>query len=499
MKWHWAAVLGLCAVCALSPTLRARAPRLSDVSSIYGAAVRGRDIVRRAIREYEGSQPLSTPTVVDCRGRARYFGHLPKPDEAIEQEVADRIAYLGDSRKLTYEGSRKSAGGELWKAHAVAEGRRVVAEDFSDDKPYERSGHDAALLRWKISVAQPLALLKDVLDQEGSVLWVGRSEDADVVSYTDTAHQLHALSIDSRTHLLLRVETVIDERTWGDTAEIISYPAHRWSKGRPMPARIERQELGRNVYEVSCTDSAEVPAAQPDAAAPARVDAGLAEPNRVRVIPLSSGVYAVRVDPGDYPAMFIDTPQYVMVLEAPGDAAAAEAMLDVIAKTIPGKPVKYLAISHHHPDYVSAMRPFVARGATLVTTPGNVDYLRRIARAPHRLRPDALSRSPRDVSFERVVKRATFGEQDRTIEVYDVGPYSEHVAEALLYYLPHQKLVFEAEMLRFPPGGARAGQLLRAIRELGLTVERVYPSLSGASSAEQSLEELTKLAAAPTR
>ena len=37
-------------------------------------------------------------------------------------------------------------------------------------------------------------------------------------------------------------------------------------------------------------------------------------------------------------------------------------MLDAVRRTVPGKPVRYVAFSHHHDDHGGGLRPYIAEG-----------------------------------------------------------------------------------------------------------------------------------------
>jgi alkyl sulfatase BDS1-like metallo-beta-lactamase superfamily hydrolase len=49
--------------------------------------------------------------------------------------------------------------------------------------------------------------------------------------------------------------------------------------------------------------------------------------------------------------MFVAFRDYVLVLEAPTPQFAADSVLEAVKRTVPGKPVRYVAFSHHHDDH----------------------------------------------------------------------------------------------------------------------------------------------------
>ena len=58
-------------------------------------------------------------------------------------------------------------------------------------------------------------------------------------------------------------------------------------------------------------------------------------------------------DDSDGRTLFVEFSDYVLVVEAPFGAGATEAALKEIEKTVPGKPVRYVAFTHPHTDHAA--------------------------------------------------------------------------------------------------------------------------------------------------
>ena len=112
-------------------------------------------------------------------------------------------------------------------------------------------------------------------------------------------------------------------------------------------------------------------------------------------------------------------------------------MLAKIAETAPGKPVRYLVPTHYHSDHTGGLRAYIAKGVTIVTTPGNRGFVERLAKATKTIRPDLLSREPRAPVIETFTGKRVFDDGTRTLELLDIGP-SPHVTESVIAYLPKQ-------------------------------------------------------------
>jgi glyoxylase-like metal-dependent hydrolase (beta-lactamase superfamily II) len=135
----------------------------------------------------------------------------------------------------------------------------------------------------------------------------------------------------------------------------------------------------------------------------------------------------------------------VLVVDAPLASAYAAAMLGAIQKTVPGKPVRYLVSTHYHYDHSGGARPFMAAGATIVTTRGNREHFERLAAVQSTLRSDKLQIDPGKLDFQFVDKMDRIEGSARTVEVYRLDSLS-HVDEMLVVYLPKERLVFQADL-----------------------------------------------------
>jgi hypothetical protein len=92
---------------------------------------------------------------------------------------------------------------------------------------------------------------------------------------------------------------------------------------------------------------------------------------------------------GTHNNIFIATDKYLVAVEAPNDDGQSQQAIAMAKKRYPGKPVRYLILTHHHVDHVGGMRTFAAEGATIVVGKGDGEYLRRALARPETLNPDA--------------------------------------------------------------------------------------------------------------
>lgn len=147
------------------------------------------------------------------------------------------------------------------------------------------------------------------------------------------------------------------------------------------------------------------------------------------------------------------------VLELPVSSDIGEALIRALEEEKPGHAFLYAAASHHHPHYIGGLRPFVARGASVVCPAEVAGYVEQVLHRPRTLQPDALSRSDEAVRVlgveagERWAPRESPG---RLVAVEAAGR-SAHTDAFILFFLPESKLAFGGDLLWLPEGdSARA-------------------------------------------
>src|SRR3989475_11618690 len=166
---------------------------------------------------------------------------------------------------------------------------------------------------------------------------------------------------------------------------------------------------------------------------------------KVELVEVTKGMYHVKGS--DHHSMAVEMKDHVVMIEAPFFEERSVAVIKAVEEKIPGKPIKYLVLTHFHIDHSGGIRTYAAKGATILTHEGIVPFVKTVLSRPKTIRPDSLAKAGNitsNVEGVKDVKSLTDGE--RTVELRDLP--NPHSSGMLMDYLPKQKILFEIDLFR---------------------------------------------------
>ncbi len=104
---------------------------------------------------------------------------------------------------------------------------------------------------------------------------------------------------------------------------------------------------------------------------------------------------------------------HLVVVDAPYGELQSRWVIDAAKAKYPGKPVRYLVLTHHHMDHSGGTRTFIAEGATVIVPAPGKAYFEALARRPHTLVPDELQKKPSAAKVEEVADQRRPEGRDR--------------------------------------------------------------------------------------
>lgn len=301
----------------------------------------------------------------------------------------------------------------------------------------------------------PQLLLLDCLERPARMRHLGTADlekrQHDVLGGTFDDGLAFSLYVDRTTRLISKFETLGVDRVAGDAVTETVFSEYRSDGARQVPARRAIFVNGEPAIEVRFEDLVfnavpkDTSFAVPEGLRPVTF------PAPVPVTKLADRVYLANV--GGYNVLFVEFADHVFVMETPSGDRVSRQVIESIAKTVPGKPIRYVAVSHHHDDHAGGIRTYIAEGATLIVAPGERAHFEETSRRPFRIEPDALALNPKAPKFEVVEGgRRVLTDGETTVELLDIGA-GPHAEAMLVAYLPKQKMLYQGDLLNRPPNG----------------------------------------------
>jgi len=351
----------------------------------------------------------------------------------------------------------------------------------------------------------PTLLLRSALDRTNSLRYLGVDEFEgrrhEVVTFVMPDTQQIALYVDAQTGLISKYELLFVDSLEGVEASEIVFGDYRKVGSYQVPRRWSNRQLGEDQtrYTVQAEFNPPVTDESFRVAASGYTEVKPVPTNlEEKVDRLADGIFVIQNVAGqNQNTLAVGFADHVVAVEAPGSSDGADAVIKRIHELFPGKPIRYVAMTHHHGDHIGGMRSFIAEGATVITTAANRPVIEAMAASKQN---DRLGREPRMPAFlllengRRVLKDGT-----RELELIDIGP-NPHSREMVIAWLPAEKVVFQGDLFFVPnndapfgPPQASTASFAAKLRELKLPAEKIA-SVHGDTATAAQFREATAAA-----
>ncbi len=305
--------------------------------------------------------------------------------------------------------------------------------------------------------------------------------------------------IDPKTKLPAAVRTRDDDSIAGDSTYDVVFSDWKAVGAVKIAHTLSYQWNGVEIGKVTYQEVAANPAIAPDAfAVPDAIRAAAKAPatgnvpywwviKRVLlgrfadtdtiIFPAGGGLKLVELAPnvqhvqgGGANNLIVAMKDHLVVFDAPYGELQSRWVIDAAKARYPGKPVRYLVLSHHHMDHSGGVRTFIAEGATVIVPGPGKAYFEAVARARHTIVPDELQKKPRAARIEDVTDQRVLTDGTDEIRLYNVE--NPHAKGMILAHLPGPNIVYVTDILSpRPPIDRNAGSLAvgNALKKYGIT------------------------------
>jgi glyoxylase-like metal-dependent hydrolase (beta-lactamase superfamily II) len=169
---------------------------------------------------------------------------------------------------------------------------------------------------------------------------------------------------------------------------------------------------------------------------------------------------------------------HLVIFEPPLFEGRSEGVIAAAKKSVPGKPIRHIVLSHFHDDHMGGVRTYAAEGAIVVVHSSAGDYIREVLDQRRTLEPDRLEIARRDGRQSQpavmlVDNAIILTDGTREVKLYDVP--NSHVTGMLVGYVPDARVLFTADLVSdtfplIPPFAATVHEL---IQKNSLSVEMI--------------------------
>jgi glyoxylase-like metal-dependent hydrolase (beta-lactamase superfamily II) len=180
------------------------------------------------------------------------------------------------------------------------------------------------------------------------------------------------------------------------------------------------------------------------------------------------------VEGGGANNLIIAMKDHLVIFDAPYGELQSRWVIDAAKAKYPGKPIKYLVLTHHHMDHTGGMRTYVAEGATVIVPSPDKAYFEKDVKGTHTVVLDDLQKKPRTPEIIEVKDQMTLKDDTSEIRLYYIT--NPHVDGMLIGHVVTGNIVYVTDLIspRGPiersPATASVGAILRKYGINGATI-----------------------------
>ena len=151
------------------------------------------------------------------------------------------------------------------------------------------------------------------------------------------------------------------------------------------------------------------------------------------------------VEGGTANNLIVAMKDHLVIFDAPYGELQSRWTIDAAKAKYPGKPIKYLVLTHHHMDHTGGMRTYVAEGAKVIVPSPDKAYFEKDVKSPHTIVPDDLQKKPRTADIVEVKDQMTLKDDTAEIRLYNIA--NPHVQGFLLGHVVTGNILWITDLI----------------------------------------------------
>ena len=480
------------------------------------------DLVNRAITAMGGADALAKVSTLNIKGNARHWAPEQSmvaggemrlsgdSDFELSRNLAQNMTRVDWVRNLQYPSRRTFKFSEI----VTPQAGYVLGVDSNgrnrQNREMKPTAHSMSSLRLATALrelqrASP-ALLLEMRNSPDRVQAVPDitvdNTPHPAVRYTAGSNDYLVL-FDPKSGLPARIRTLDYDNIWGDVTYDLVPGDWRTVNGVQIAYNQKYEMNGRVVADIRLADvRINAPVAATAFEAPTALKTGAAKPATgfvphqwvlrrqfigvyldsehtsfdvkaspgLRLNELAPGVQ--HVVGGTHNGLIVEMRDHLIVFDAPISDWQSNWTLAAAKNKYPGKPVKYLVLTHHHMDHAGGLRAYLAQGATLVVGRGNAAHFRKVLAAPYTRNPDLAARDLGAAPILEVADKLVLNDGSRSVSAHLTQ--NPHAAGMLIGYVADARIALVTDIWspgRDPlPGKITTplAALVQAVRQAGI-------------------------------
>jgi hypothetical protein len=180
----------------------------------------------------------------------------------------------------------------------------------------------------------------------------------------------------------------------------------------------------------------------------------------------------------------------LVIFDAPCCETQSGWVIDAAKAKYPGKPIKYVVLTHHHMDHTGGTRAYVAEGATVVVPDTAYAYFQKNLALPHTVVADAEQTQQKPVHVVGVAGLMSIKDDSVEIRLHKIA--NPHVDGMLVGHVVQPNVVWVTDI--WSPGrdaakNAGVMALNAAVKKLGIT-DAIFAGGHGSNAKQSSLDTI---------
>jgi len=188
--------------------------------------------------------------------------------------------------------------------------------------------------------------------------------------------------------------------------------------------------------------------------------------------------------------LIVDMKDGILVFDAPVSDVQSRWVIDAAKAKYPGKPIKYLVLTHHHMDHTGGMRAYMAEGATVIVPEQVKTYFLQVATAPHTIAPDMLARRKVPFTIMGVADKMTLKDDTTEVNLYNIpNPHSDGM---IIGHVVKENIVWVTDIWSPGRDASRTPGVLavdEAVKKIGIK-DATFAGGHGSTAKQEVLEKI---------